>query len=111
MKNKIIFVLVIVSLITFNIIFTVSKRILRKGRKAFIQMILINANKLLSEILNMKSDDYSVCYYKGLIYLMYFDYDKSLDELSKSIKMNPKMQMHIFTEVRYMIKKKILPKQ
>jgi len=55
------------------------------GKKAFYSDDFETANKKFSAILNMESDNYDVCFYKGLIYYIYFDYEKSVNELTKAL--------------------------
>ena len=55
------------------------------GKKAFYSDDFDKANKLFSEILNMTGGDYDVCLYKGMVYYIYFDYDKALAEISNAI--------------------------
>lgn len=55
------------------------------GKKAFYSDDFETANKMFSGILNMESKDFDVCFYKGLIYYIYFDYEKSAAELTNAL--------------------------
>jgi len=60
------------------------------GKKSFYSDDFDAANKFFIEILNSEGDDYLTHYYKGLIYEIYFDNEKSLNELSSAIDRNNK---------------------
>ena len=82
------FVLTVLLLQAFNSEILVSQTIksdFETGKKAFFTDDFETANKMFSGILNMESEDYDICYYKGLIYYIYFDYEKSINELTKAI--------------------------
>lgn len=86
--NQIKFILIVFVFLTSTAGVTVSQSVksdFETGKKAFYSDDFETANKKFSGILNMESDDYDVCYFKGLIYFIYFDYEKSIIELSKAI--------------------------
>lgn len=91
------FVLIVLLLQSFNLGIVVSQSIksdFETGKKAFYSDDFETANKMFSGILNMESEDYDVCYYKGLIYYIYFDYEKSINELTKAINQEKKAEAY-----------------
>lgn len=55
------------------------------GKKCFYSDDFDGANRYFMEILNSQDDGYRTHYYKGLIYEIYFDNEKALNELSLAI--------------------------
>ncbi len=64
--------------------------IFENGKKSFYSDDFDAANKFFMEILNSESNDDLTHFYKGLIYEIYFDNEKSLKELSAAIEINNK---------------------
>jgi len=88
-KFKIITFLFIIILISCRLVYSQSiKETFELGKKAFYSDDFENANKLLAEILNRNSDSYEICLYKGLIYNIYFDYDKAITEFTSAIEID-----------------------
>ncbi len=55
------------------------------GKKCFYSDDFDGANRHFMEILNSQSDDYLTHYYKGMVYVIYFDNEKAMTELSTAI--------------------------
>lgn len=56
------------------------------GKKSFYSDDFDGANKYFMEILNSLSDDYLTHYYKGMVYVIYFDNEKAMTELTTAIR-------------------------
>ncbi|MEO8664126.1 MAG: tetratricopeptide repeat protein [Ignavibacteria bacterium] len=66
------------------------QELFENGKKAFYSDQFDSANILFSQILSRESNDYEVCFYKGLVYEVNFDNDKAITELTCAITMKPK---------------------
>lgn len=101
MKKRIIFTVIIMTVFSTVAFSQAIKKNFETGRKAFYSDDFDTANKLFSEILNMDSDSYEVCFYKGMIYYIYFDYDKSVIEFSKAIEHEAKSDAYFNRALSY----------
>lgn len=77
------------------------------GKKAFYADDFDTANKLFSEMLNMESDSYEKCFYKGLIYFIYFDYEKSQKELTAALEYKKSPEAYFNRALTYEKQEKI----